>query len=279
MGVVVVGVAFDSNPKVYYFDPKDIEVKAGDNVVVETVRGLECGTISFPNKVVPDDSIVGEIKPILRKATEEDIKKHKNNIAEKPKILKTIVESVRKHKLDMKVLGSDYTLDRGRLIIYFTAENRVDFRELVKDLAGQFRTRIEMRQIYERDSIKMFGALASCGRECCCASFLKDYEKTTIKMVKGQDLSLNPASINGFCGKLMCCLRFENEHYENVGKNMPKYGSLVNTPMGRGKVCATKTLIEKVRVRFFDDNDASAAKEHDFDISEVTLVKDDKAKK
>ena len=171
MGKVVVGIVFDSNPKVYYFNPADIEFKPSDKVIVETSRGLECGTVSFGNKVMPEDSIHGELKPVLRLATEEDIKKHEENLADKSKVLKSTVERVREHKLDMKVVGAEYTFDRSKLIIYFTAEARVDFRELVKVLASEFKTRIELRQIYERDSVKMYGALAPCGMECCCARF------------------------------------------------------------------------------------------------------------
>lgn len=274
MGKVVVGVVFESNPKVYYFDPKDIEFKVADKVIVETARGIECGTISFGNKVIPDDSFSGEIKSVIRLATEEDILKHEENLAEKPKVLKSTVAHARKHNLQMKIVGAEYTFDKSKLIICFTAKGRVDFRDLVRDLATEFRTRIELRQIYERDSVKIYGALAPCGMECCCARFLRDYEKTTIKMAKNQDLSLNPSAISGFCGKLMCCLKFENEHYEEVSKKIPRINSIVNTPMGRGKVVGTATLLEKVRVRFFSDDEDTPAKEHEFDVDEITQVRD-----
>lgn len=176
----------------------------------------------------------------------------------------------------MKVIGAEYTFDRSKLIIYFTADERVDFRELVKSLAAKFRTRIELRQIYERDSVKMYGALAPCGMECCCARFLKDYEKTSIKMAKIQDLSLNPTAVSGFCGKLMCCLKFENDHYERVAAKLPKVGSLVNTPMGRGKVISTATLKEKVKVRFLQEDEDTNIKEHEFDVDEITQVRENK---
>lgn len=274
MGKVVVGVVFDSNPKVYYFNPADMEFKPSDKVIVETSRGLECGTVSFGNKVMPEDSIHGELKPVLRLATEEDVKKHEENLADKSKVLKSTVERVREHKLDMKVVGAEYTFDKSKLIIYFTAEARVDFRELVKVLASEFKTRIELRQIYERDSVKMYGALAPCGMECCCARFLKDYEKTSIKMAKNQDLSLNPTAISGFCGKLMCCLKFENDHYEKVALKLPKVGSFVNTPMGRGKVVGTATLKERVKVRFYQEDEDGSSKEHEFDVDEITQVRE-----
>lgn len=251
---IVVGVKFKNSGKSYYFDPIGIAFSEGDGVICETARGVEYGIISAANKEVGDNEIVAPLKPVSRKATAEDEKRHLDNLAKRDFLVKTTVEKVARHKLDMKIVDAEYTFDRQKIIIYFTAEGRVDFRELVKELAGAFHVRMELRQIYERDDIKMRGALAACGRPCCCTTFLQDFEKVSIKMAKVQGLSLNPQKISGCCGKLMCCLKYENPYYQEVFKKMPKINSVANTPDGKGVVISHDMLRQEVNVRItYDD--------------------------
>ena len=245
----VVGIKFKNTGKVYYFSPKDILFEENDGVITETVRGVEYGTIAMPNKDVPEKEIVAPLKEVLRKATPEDEKRQQDNLAKRDNLLKTTIEKVNAHNLSMKIVDAEYTFDCQKVIIYFTAEGRVDFRELVKDLAGIFHVRIELRQIYERDDIKMRGALAVCGRPCCCTTFLSDFEKVSIKMAKVQGLSLNPQKISGCCGKLMCCLKYENANYQEIFKKMPKINSPANTPDGMGQVISNDLLRQEVKVR------------------------------
>lgn len=245
----VVGIKFKNTGKVYYFSPKDILFEENDGVIIETVRGVEYGTIAMPNKDVPEKEIVAPLKEVLRKATPEDEKRQQDNLAKRDNLLKTTIEKVNAHNLSMKIVDAEYTFDCQKVIIYFTAEGRIDFRELVKDLAGIFHVRIELRQIYERDDIKMRGALAVCGRPCCCTTFLSDFEKVSIKMAKVQGLSLNPQKISGCCGKLMCCLKYENANYQEIFKKMPKINSPANTPDGMGQVISNDLLRQEVKVR------------------------------
>ncbi len=245
----VVGIKFKNTGKVYYFSPKDILFEENDGVITETVRGVEYGTIAMPNKDVPEKEIVAPLKEVLRKATPEDEKRQQDNLAKRDNLLKTTIEKVNAHNLSMKIVDAEYTFDCQKVIIYFTAEGRIDFRELVKDLAGIFHVRIELRQIYERDDIKMRGALAVCGRPCCCTTFLSDFEKVSIKMAKVQGLSLNPQKISGCCGKLMCCLKYENANYQEIFKKMPKINSPANTPDGMGQVISNDLLRQEVKVR------------------------------
>lgn len=247
---IVVGIKFRTGQKIYYFDPNGIEFKDNDNAVVETARGVEYGKIVFGNKEVNDSEIVAPLKPVMRKATDKDDEQNSKNLADRERIISVAVEKANAHKLQMKVVDAEYTFDRAKIIIYFTAESRIDFRELVKELASVFHLRIELRQIYEREDIKLRGALAPCGRPCCCTSFLQDYEKVSIKMAKVQGLSLSPNKISGYCGKLMCCLRYENQHYQETAKKMPKINSQVKTPDGMATVVADDILREQVKVRF-----------------------------
>lgn len=247
----VVGVKFHSATKIYFFSPKNIQFKVGDGVIVETARGLEFGHIMTANHDVEDKEIVAPLKEVIRKATDNDIKQNEENYAKKDWAMKVCLDKIAKHKLNMKLVDAEYTFDRSKAIFSFTAEGRVDFRELVKDLASVLRTRIELRQIYERDDIKLRGALAPCGRVCCCANHLSDFEKVSIKMAKNQGLSLNPQKISGVCGKLMCCLKYENNYYADINKKMPKFGAIVNTPDGEGRVedidvlrCQIKAKVE-----------------------------------
>lgn len=246
---IVIGVKFKNGGKSYYFSPKDIDFKEGDGVICESVRGVEFCTVSMENKEVDDKEIVQPLKEVIRKANEEDVKRNDENLAKRDYILKNTLEKVNAHKLQMKVVDAEYTFDRQKIIIYFTADGRIDFRELVKDLAGVFHVRIELRQIYERDDIKMRGALATCGRPCCCTTFLKDFEKVSIKMAKIQGLSLNPQKISGCCGKLMCCLKYENAYYQEMYKKMPKVNSPAVTPDGNGTVLSNDMLRQEVKVR------------------------------
>ncbi|HPO54081.1 MAG TPA: stage 0 sporulation family protein [Clostridia bacterium] len=247
---IVVGIKFRTGQKIYYFDPNGIEFKEGDNAIVETARGVEFGKVVFGNKEVKESETVQPLKPVIRKATPKDIEQHEKNLAERERIIGIAVEKVNARNLPMKIVDAEYTFDRAKVIIYFTAESRIDFRELVKELASVFHLRIELRQIYEREDIKLRGALAPCGRPCCCTTFLQDYEKVSIKMAKLQGLSLSPNKISGYCGKLMCCLRYENEYYQETAKKMPKIGSVVTTPEGKGTAVGVDFLRCQVKIRF-----------------------------
>lgn len=246
---IVIGVQFKNSGKIYYFSPKNIVFQEGDGVITETMRGMEFGKVAMTNREVPEKDIVPPLKEVIRKATAEDIKQHEENLGKRDYLIKVAVEKSATHKLNMKVVDAEYTFDRQKVIIYFTSEGRVDFRELVKDLASVFHMRIELRQIYERDDIKIRGALASCGRPCCCTTFLQDFEKVSIKMAKIQGLSLNPQKISGCCGKLMCCLKYENPYYQETYKKMPKINSVAKTPDGSGIVLSNDLLRREVTVR------------------------------
>ncbi|MBQ9276103.1 MAG: stage 0 sporulation family protein [Clostridia bacterium] len=245
----IVGIKFRSTNKIYYFSPKGIEFSEGDGVIVETARGLEFATVSIPNKEVDESEIVQPLKPVVRKATEEDLKKVQKNLEDKVEALRITREKVSAAGLNMKLVDAEYTFDRSKLIFYFTADGRVDFRELVRTLASVFKVRIELRQIYERDDTKMRGALAPCGRPCCCTTHLPDFEKVSIKMAKIQGLSLNPQKISGVCGRLMCCLKYENDYYSEVYKQMPKVGSKVHTADGEGTVESNDLIKQTARVK------------------------------
>ncbi|MCL2629960.1 MAG: stage 0 sporulation protein [Firmicutes bacterium] len=246
---IVVGIKFRTGSKVYYFDPIGIDFTDSDHAVVETSRGIEYGKVAFANKEVSDKEIVPPLKPVLRKATPADDARHEKNLSERGELIASATEKCLEHGLSMKVADAEYTLDRSKVIIHFTADGRVDFRDLVKDLANVFRVRIELRQIYERDEIKLRGALGSCGRPCCCITHLNDYDKVTIKMAKLQGLSLSPQKISGCCGKLMCCLRYEHPYYQEMFKKMPKINSKADTPDGMGIVISHDILKQQVKVK------------------------------
>ncbi len=246
---IIVGIKFRNTNKVYYFDPQDIEFEEGDGVIVETARGLEYATVAIPNRDVPEKEVVSPLKPVVRKATPEDDAQLKRNLDDRAPALATIREKAAELGLNMKLVDAEYTFDRSKLIFYFTADGRVDFRNLVRTLASIFRVRIELRQIYERDDTKMRGALAMCGRPCCCTTHLPDFEKVSIKMAKVQGLSLNPQKISGMCGRLLCCLKYENAYYSEVFKEMPKVGSKVKTADGEGVVEANDLIKLTSRVR------------------------------
>lgn len=250
----VIGVSFRNATKTYYFDPGDLNITAHDYVIVETARGAEYAKVVFGNREVPTSSIVAPLKRVIRIATEQDAKRNEENRAAEERAHKICEEKIAKHKLEMKLVDVEYTFDNQKLLFYFTAENRVDFRELVKDLASVFRTRIELRQIGIRDEAKMMGGLGVCGRPFCCSSFLPDFVQVSIKMAKEQNFSLNSAKISGSCGRLMCCLRYEHEAYEEALKTTPPVGSTVETPGGPGVVIETRPLLQTVKVRHDEGN-------------------------
>ncbi len=231
--VTVIGVRFRNVGKIYYFDPTGFETNVGDKVIVETARGIEIGTVLLGAREVGVESIVSPLKGIERLATEEDVKHAAENRDKEKEACVKCKELIEKHGLDMKLVGAEYTFDNKKLLFYFTSDGRVDFRELVKDLAGVFRTRIELRQIGVRDEAKILGGLGICGRELCCASYLSDFAPVSIKMAKEQGLPLNPTKISGNCGRLMCCLKNENETYKYLNSNLPNKGDTIITPTGR----------------------------------------------
>ena len=227
--VKVIGVRFKTAGKVYYFDPGELELQTGANVIVETARGMEFGTVTMEPMLVPEEDIVAPLKRIVRVACEEDYRQHQENVKKKEKAMALCQEKIDKHGLVMKLIDVEYTFDKSKIIFYFTADGRVDFRELVKDLAGVFKMRIELRQIGVRDEAKMLGGIGSCGRSLCCHSWLADFEPVSIKMAKVQNLSLNPTKISGVCGRLMCCLTNEEETYEVLNSQLPSVGDTVTT--------------------------------------------------
>ncbi|MBE6632524.1 MAG: stage 0 sporulation protein [Ruminococcaceae bacterium] len=256
----IVGVRFKKTSKVYYFDPCGMNIKIDEHVIVETARGLEYGYIVIPNKMVDESEIVLPLKPVLRIATEKDEEHYKENSEKEVEAYDICLEKIAKHGLEMKLTGAEYTFDNSKLLFYFTADGRVDFRDLVKDLASVFRTRIEMRQIGIRDEAKMMGGLGVCGRPYCCHSFMNDFVQVSIKMAKEQNLSLNSAKISGACGRLMCCLRYEYDTYLREINRMPKVDAIVETPDGDGVVVETNPLAGYLKVHLRSDPDAAAPK-------------------
>ena len=250
--VEIVGVRFKKVYKIYYFSPQGQTFKCGDHVIVETARGIEFGTVAIANKQVSEESITPPLKPVIRKATPEDEKSYAKNAEKSKEAYKIALDKISKHGLNMKLVDVEYTFDCGKALFYFTADGRVDFRELVKDLATVFHTRIELRQIGVRDEAKMLGGFGACGRNLCCHSFLDEFIPVSIKMAKEQSLSLNPTKISGACGRLMCCLKYEQDTYEEMNVGMPGVGSLVSTPDGNGSVIGCETLKRSVSVRLSD---------------------------
>lgn len=249
MANTVVGIRFKAVGKKYYFDPKDFDLKLYDKVVVETVRGFEMGEVIENIKEVQDEELISALKPVQRIASPQDIENYEKNIHDIPIALERCKANIIKNKLDMKLLGCEYTLDRTKLIIYFNAEGRVDFRELVKDLANEFRLRIELRQVGTRDGAKFLGGIGPCGYLLCCNTFLGDFDTVSIKMAKNQNLSLNPVNISGLCGKLLCCIKYENDTYTEHRLQLPKLNSTVITPDGKARVIAVNVIDKSVRVQ------------------------------
>lgn len=258
---IVVGVRFKKPGKVYSFDPGDLSIAEGDPVVVETIRGVELGEAAGAPNEVPDEEIVPPLKRIVRVATDADIRQAERNREREREAYGICQEKILAHKLEMKLVNVEYAFDNSKILFYFTANGRVDFRSLVKDLASVFKTRIELRQIGVRDEAKMLGGLGPCGRPICCDTFLGDFQPVSIKMAKEQNLSLNPAKISGLCGRLMCCLKYEQDHYEQTRKHMPRVGKDVMTPDGRGHVIDINVFKETVRVRI-QTGDSSEVREY-----------------
>lgn len=247
--VKVIGVRFRTAGKIYYFAPGDLEIKRGAHVIVETARGIEYGTVVGDVRQLTDDEVVQPLKPVLRIATERDAEQEKENKRKEKEAYRICLKKIHEHGLDMKLIDAEYTFDNNKVLFYFTSDGRVDFRELVKDLAGVFRTRIELRQVGVRDETKILGGIGICGRPLCCHTYLSEFIPVSIKMAKEQGLSLNPTKISGVCGRLMCCLKHEEETYEDLNKRLPNVGDTVTTPEGiRGEVHSVNVLRQKVKV-------------------------------
>lgn len=247
--MIVVGIRFKTAGKIYYFDPTEIPLAEEDGVIVETARGMEFGTVAIAPRSVAASEVVQPLKPIIRKATPKDLRQVERNKEREKKAFTICLEKIAKHKLPMKLIDVDYTFDMGKIIFFFTADGRIDFRELVRDLASVFRTRIELRQIGLRDEAKMIGGVGYCGRPLCCASFLGDFKPVSIRMAKGQGLSLNPTKISGICGRLMCCLRYEFEAYRDFKGRAPKRNAVIETPLGKAKIVEYDTPKEEICLR------------------------------
>ena len=273
--VQVVDIQFRPGPKVYYFDPGALEIHAGDHVIMDTARGPEFGTCVAGNHPIPEKDVVSPLRPILRLATAQDEKVMEENREKERKAFAVCMEKIAEQGLDMQLVSAECAFDGSKILFFFTADERVDFRELVKNLASVFRTRIELRQIGVRDKAKMVGGLGICGRPFCCASFLDDFQPVSIKMAKTQNLSLNPTKISGTCGRLMCCLKYEQFAYEDLIRNAPKAESLVDTPEGRGTVVEVELLRQRVKVRLEDQPETIVTVAND----EIAVLRSGKAKK
>lgn len=268
--VNVVGVRFKSVGKIYYFDPENIEIKKGDSVIVETSRGVEFGSVVLANKEISEDEIVSPLKKVLRKATDDDIKVMLDNKEKEKQAFEKCVKKIEEHELAMKLVDVEYTFDHNKILFYFTADGRIDFRELVRDLASLFKTRIELRQIGVRDEAKMLGGIGVCGRPLCCSLYLGEFEPVSIKMAKEQSLSLNPTKISGTCGRLMCCLKNEQEAYEDLIRRTPHAGSVVKTPDGKGTVVSANLLKSLVNVSLDIDGEKEIKQ---YKLSDIKILK------
>ena len=267
----VIGVRFRTAGKVYYFDPLDLDIKKGSHVIVETARGIEYGTVVGDVKEVEDEKVVAPLKSVLRIATEKDDEQEKKNKEKEKDAFKICLEKIKKHGLEMKLIDAEYTFDNNKVLFYFTADGRVDFRELVKDLASVFKTRIELRQIGVRDETKIRGGIGICGRPLCCHTHQSDFIPVSIKMAKEQNLSLNPTKISGVCGRLMCCLKHEEDTYEEINKRLPNVGDYVTTPDGlKGEVHSVNVLRELVKV-IVEENDEKEI--HEYKASDLRFKK------
>ncbi len=267
----IIGVRFRDAGKIYYFDPKGENIEKGKYVIVETMKGVECGEVVMSNRLLPDDEIPQPLKGIIRIATEKDMKTVADNREKEKKAFDICRQKIKLHDLEMKLVNVEYTFDGNKIMFYFTADGRVDFRELVKDLAYVFRTRIELRQIGVRDEAKMTGGLGICGRPFCCNTFLGDFQPVSIKMAKEQGMILNPTKISGTCGRLMCCLKYEQDVYSDLLKITPKIGAIVNTPDGKGNVVDVNLITGMLTVSLHKSMNAAA---RTYKVSDVTLIKD-----
>mgnify|MGYP001098564156 FL=1 len=259
----IIGVCFRPNGKIYYFDPQNFEVEAGSFVIVETARGVEYGKVVLGRREVEEGKITASLKPIIRIATEDDTRRYEDNKKKSKRAFGICLEKIAKHKLDMKLIEAEYTFDNNKVLFYFTADRRIDFRELVKDLASVFKTRIELRQIGVRDETKMVGGIGICGRELCCNKHLSEFVPVSIKMAKEQNLSLNPTKISGVCGRLMCCLKHEQDTYEYLNEKLPNVGDFVRTIDGnKGEVMSVNVLRQKVKIVVTDKDDNKEVMEY-----------------
>ena len=263
----IIGVRFKRLGKIYFFDPKWLEVKKGENVVVETAQGEEIAEVVVPNRMIEEEKIVAPLKKVLRLASQRDLKHAEECRKKEKEAFEVCNKKIKEHNLEMTLTDVEYKFDNSKILFYFTADGRVDFRELVKDLAAIYKTRIELRQIGVRDEVKRIGGNGVCGRELCCCSFLSDFETVSIKMAKEQNISLNPSKISGNCGRLMCCLKYEQEVYEEKLQRLPSVGAIVKTPDGKGEVDSIEILKEVVRVQFKDGDITTYKKYNAKDIS------------
>ena len=276
--IEIIGVRFKKAGKLYYFDPDGMQMEEGSHAIVETVRGVEYGTVIKSNTLVDESEVIQPLKKVIRKATPEDDESEAQNRLREKDAFGICEEKIAKHGLDMKLIDVEITFDHNKLIFYFTSDERVDFRELVKELAGVFRTRIELRQIGVRDEAKMLNGIGICGRPLCCATFLGDFQPVSIKMAKEQSLSLNPTKISGICGRLMCCLKYEEDVYEELNKKMPSVGDIISTVDGTGEILSTNVLMKTVKA-------AVRKKENDpptidfYPVDEIKVIKANKRKK
>ncbi|MDF2820585.1 MAG: hypothetical protein K0R15_1026 [Clostridiales bacterium] len=263
MKVKVIGVRFKKAGKVYYFDPGQFEIKEDDKVIVETARGIEYGIVVLGPREIPEEEVVQPLKKVIRIATKEDVEKEERNRQKEIEALKVCEEKVKKHGLEMNLVDAEYTFDNNKVLFYFTADGRIDFRELVKDLAAVFKTRIELRQIGVRDETKLLGSIGVCGRPLCCNTHLSEFHPVSIKMAKEQNLSLNPTKISGVCGRLMCCLKYEEETYEYLNSNLPNIGDQVMTDDGfKGEVHSVNVIRQLVKVIIKTENDVKEIREY-----------------
>ena len=272
----IVGIKFKEAGKLYYFAPNGLTFEKGEGVIVETARGVEYGTVVIVNKEIPDENLKGELKPVVRKATAEDAQKYRENLDKRRSYVRSAQEMANKRKLDMKFVDAEFTFDSSKVLFYFTSDNRIDFRDLVKEMAASFHMRIELRQIGIRDECKMKGGLGPCGRVCCCNDYMSDFERVSIKMAKHQGLSLNPSKISGLCGRLMCCLKFEDDYYADTLKFMPKVGSEIDTPKGRGTVVSIDVLRQTVVVKTTQADESVVNDEYNLEQLGVTPVYPDR---
>ena len=269
--IEVVGVRFKAVGKIYYFAVRDKEIKKGDNLIVETIRGVEFGRVVLDKQLIDEETLHTPVGEIIRVATDEDVKKHEENKRKQVAAFGICLKKIEMHGLKMKLIDAEYTFDNNKILFYFTADGRIDFRDLVKDLAAIFKTRIELRQIGIRDEAKMVGGLGVCGRVLCCKGFLGDFQPVSIKMAKEQGLSLNPTKISGTCGRLMCCLKYEQEAYEDLNSRVPRVGSIVKTDEGQGTVILVNLLKEKVRVKF-ESKDGNGAEVRDYSVKDIVII-------
>ena len=267
----IVGVRFKKPGKIYFFDPGNLEITRSDFVIVETAMGQEYGEVMIANREIPDAKVTAPLKKVIRVATEKDKKHHLENKSKEKDALKICEEKIKEHKLDMHLTDVEYKFDNSKVVFFFTADGRIDFRELVKDLAAIFKTRIELRQIGVRDEVKRIGGNGMCGRELCCCSFLGNFEAVSIKMAKEQNISLNPSKISGNCGRLMCCLKYEQEVYEEKLSRLPNIGAIVKAEDGEGEVVGIETLKERVKVKFVEDGEMFFKR---YDAKDITIIKD-----